>query len=97
MLAKVVASLWPDVYSNAVDLEWDPTKMGRRGAPNNLQKGCETQAWLAVANDNKAMVAGNIFTNGLSNHSTLVLTILSFRRSSFCICEELSGASFSVK
>lgn len=61
MLAKVVASLWPDVYSNKVDPEWDPTKMGRRGAPNNLQKGCETQAWLAVANDNKAMVSGQYF------------------------------------
>jgi NAD(P)-dependent dehydrogenase (short-subunit alcohol dehydrogenase family) len=32
-LAMAVARLWPDVYSNAVDPGWVPTKMGGPGAP----------------------------------------------------------------
>ena len=51
ILAKVVARKWPDVYSNAVNPGWVPTKMGGAGAPDNLQKGYETQVWLAVSND----------------------------------------------
>ena len=38
-----------------------PTKMGGRGAPDNLQKGYETQVWLAVSNDEKTKVTGQYF------------------------------------
>ncbi len=51
LLAKAVARKWPDVYSNAVNPGWVPTKMGGRGAPDNLQQGYETQVWLAVGED----------------------------------------------
>lgn len=54
LLAKAVARKWPEVYSNAVDPGWVPTKMGGAGAPDNLQKGYETQVWLAVSEDAKA-------------------------------------------
>src|SRR5690606_25010309 len=33
-LAAAVARLWPDVYSNAVDPGWVPTKMGGPSAPD---------------------------------------------------------------
>jgi NAD(P)-dependent dehydrogenase (short-subunit alcohol dehydrogenase family) len=42
MLTKAVARRWTDVYSNAVDPGWVPTKMGGKGAPDDLQKGYET-------------------------------------------------------
>lgn len=51
ILAKAVARKWPDVCSNAVNPGWVPTKMGGAGAPDDLQKGFETQVWLAVGED----------------------------------------------
>jgi NAD(P)-dependent dehydrogenase (short-subunit alcohol dehydrogenase family) len=53
LLAKAVARLWPNVYSNAVDPGWVPTKMGGSGASDDLQQGFETQVWLAVGDDAK--------------------------------------------
>lgn len=61
MLSMAVARLWPTVFSNAVDPGWVPTKMGGKSAPDNLQKGYETQVWLAVSNDEKATVSGRYF------------------------------------
>lgn len=61
LLCKAVARLWPDVYSNAVNPGWVPTRMGGSGAPDDLQKGYETQVWLAVSNDDKAKVSGRLF------------------------------------
>src|SRR5215213_4975813 len=46
---------------NAVDPGWVPTKMGGKGAPDNLRKGYETQVWLTVSNDEKAKVSGRYF------------------------------------
>ena len=61
ILAFAVAQRWPSVLSNAVDPGWVPTKMGGRGAPDDLSKGAETQAWLAVSNDAAARVTGEYF------------------------------------
>ncbi|MBN8575501.1 MAG: SDR family NAD(P)-dependent oxidoreductase [Cytophagales bacterium] len=61
MLAKALTRKWPDVYANAVDPGWVPTKMGGKNAPDDLQKGFETQAWLAVSEDTSAKVSGRYF------------------------------------
>lgn len=61
LLAKAVAHKWPQVYSNAVDPGWVPTKMGGAGAPDSFEKGIETQVWLAVSKDKEAMVSGRYF------------------------------------
>jgi NAD(P)-dependent dehydrogenase (short-subunit alcohol dehydrogenase family) len=61
ILAFAVARRWPSVLSNAVDPGWVPTKMGGRGAPDDLSKGAETQAWLAVSDDPAARVTGEYF------------------------------------
>lgn len=58
MLSMSVARYWPDVYSNAVDPGWVPTKMGGKGAPDDLQKGYETQVWLATSDNEKAKISG---------------------------------------
>ena len=61
ILSMAVARKWTDVYSNAVDPGWVPTKMGGAGAPDSLEKGFETQVWLAVSNDAGATVSGRYF------------------------------------
>jgi NAD(P)-dependent dehydrogenase (short-subunit alcohol dehydrogenase family) len=57
-LALALARLWPDVCSNAVDPGWVPTKMGGRGAPDDLRLGHRTQEWLATSDDPEARTSG---------------------------------------
>jgi NAD(P)-dependent dehydrogenase (short-subunit alcohol dehydrogenase family) len=57
-LAFAVARRWPDVLSNAVDPGWVPTKMGGSSAPDDLEQGHLTQAWLATSDDPAAKVSG---------------------------------------
>jgi NAD(P)-dependent dehydrogenase (short-subunit alcohol dehydrogenase family) len=61
MLAFAVARRWPTVHSNALEPGWVPTRMGGRGAPDDLSLGAVTQAWLAVSNDSAATVTGRYF------------------------------------
>jgi NAD(P)-dependent dehydrogenase (short-subunit alcohol dehydrogenase family) len=61
LLAFAIARLWPDVFSNALEPGWVPTKMGGAGATDDLQQGYETQAWLAVSEDAGARVTGEYF------------------------------------
>ncbi len=61
MLAKAVTRAWSGVYANAVDPGWVPTKMGGAGAPDDLEQGFQTQAWLAVSDDDRAKVSGRYF------------------------------------
>ncbi|MCC8424924.1 SDR family NAD(P)-dependent oxidoreductase [Mucilaginibacter sp. UR6-11] len=61
MLAKALARKWPEVYANAVDPGWVPTKMGGAGAPDDLELGYQTQVWLATSNDPGALVSGQYF------------------------------------
>lgn len=51
MLALAAARKWPDVYVNTVDPGWVPTKMGGKGASDDLQEGARTQVWLAAAKE----------------------------------------------
>jgi NAD(P)-dependent dehydrogenase (short-subunit alcohol dehydrogenase family) len=61
VLAFAVARRWPDVLSNAVEPGWVATKMGGRGAPDDLVAGAVTQAWLATSDDADATVSGRCF------------------------------------
>jgi len=61
MLAKALARKWPEVYANAVDPGWVPTKMGGAGAPDDLEKGYQTQVWLATADDAAVQASGQYF------------------------------------
>jgi len=57
-LAAAVARLWPEVYSNAVDPGWVPTRMGGSQAPDDLRLGHLMQEWLATSNDLEALTSG---------------------------------------
>ncbi len=61
LLAFAIARRWPGVLSNALEPGWVPTKMGGRGAPDDLDQGHRTQVWLAAANDEDATVTGQYF------------------------------------
>jgi NAD(P)-dependent dehydrogenase (short-subunit alcohol dehydrogenase family) len=61
VLAFAVARRWPAVRSNAVDPGWVATKMGGRGAPDDLAQGAITQAWLATSDDPAAADTGGYF------------------------------------
>jgi NAD(P)-dependent dehydrogenase (short-subunit alcohol dehydrogenase family) len=65
-LAVAVARVWPDVYSNAVDPGWVPTRMGGPGAPDDLRLGHLTQEWLATSDEPEAHSSGGYwFHQGL--------------------------------
>jgi NAD(P)-dependent dehydrogenase (short-subunit alcohol dehydrogenase family) len=57
-LAVAMARLWPEVYSNAVDPGWVPTRMGGPGAPDDLRLGHLTQEWLATSEEPEARRSG---------------------------------------
>ena len=61
LLAFAIARRWPGVLSNALEPGWVPTKMGGRGAPDDLDQGHRTQVWLAASNDKDATVTGQYF------------------------------------
>ncbi len=94
MLSLVIARRWPDVYSNAVNPGWVPTRMGGRGAPDDLLKGCETQAWLAVSNDEKAMVSGHYFFHREERHYNPEAGDNALQEKFLDLCKEITGVSF---
>lgn len=61
LLAFAIARLWPGSLSNTVDPGWVATKMGGRGASDDLDQGHRTQVWLAVSDDPGAKVTGEYF------------------------------------
>jgi NAD(P)-dependent dehydrogenase (short-subunit alcohol dehydrogenase family) len=94
MLCLAVARKWPRVYANAVDPGWVPTKMGGQGAPDDLQKGYETQVWLAVSDDGEAKVSGRYFHHRKESRHHPEADDASLQERFLNICEEITGASF---
>jgi len=61
LLAFAIARRWPEVFSNAMEPGWVPTKMGGPGAPDDLIQAHTTQVWLAVSEEPAAKVTGKYF------------------------------------
>ena len=57
-MAFAIARHWPRVRSNAVDPGWVPTQMGGPQAPDDLELGHRTQAWLATSEESGASTSG---------------------------------------
>jgi NAD(P)-dependent dehydrogenase (short-subunit alcohol dehydrogenase family) len=57
-LAAAIGRIWADVFSNAVDPGWVPTRMGGPGAPDDLRLGHLTQEWLATGEDAETRTSG---------------------------------------
>jgi len=94
MLSMAVAKQWPGVLSNAVDPGWVPTKMGGHGAPDDLQKGYETQTWLAVSDDENAKLTGKYFYHQKVRHYNPEADDAKLRERFLILCEELTGVPF---
>jgi NAD(P)-dependent dehydrogenase (short-subunit alcohol dehydrogenase family) len=91
LLMKAVARKWPEVLANAVDPGWVPTKMGGRGAPDDLEKGFETQAWLAVSNDRQAKVTGRYFYHQAEADDHPATDKPAFQDEFLAVCEQITG------
>jgi NAD(P)-dependent dehydrogenase (short-subunit alcohol dehydrogenase family) len=94
ILSMAVARKWPGVYSNAVNPGWVPTKMGGRSAPDNLEKGAETQAWLAVSDDIEAKVSGRYFHHMREKHFLPEAGDPVIQEKFLALCKEISGIGF---
>ncbi|KIC95420.1 SDR family NAD(P)-dependent oxidoreductase [Flavihumibacter solisilvae] len=90
MLSLVVARKWRDVYSNAVDPGWVPTKMGGPGAPDDLAKGCQTQAWLAVSDDANAKESGRYFYHQKESSYNKEADDVAMQEKFLSVCEEIT-------
>lgn len=91
MLAFAVARRWSNVYSNALEPGWVPTRMGGPGAPDDMDQAHRTQVWLAAGVDPRADVTGEYFyhlkkmtPNPQAKNTALQERLLG-------ICEEISG------
>ena len=94
MLCMAVARTWTDVYANTVDPGWVPTKMGGHGAPDDLQKGYETQTWLAVSNDSRANVSGRYFHHLTERRSNPQASDVMRQDRLLSLCSDIAGIPF---
>jgi len=95
MLCKAFASRWPSIYANALHPGWVPTKMGGKGAPDNLQKGYETQVWLAISNDKEALVSGKYFFHKKQSRCHVDADNITLQNQLLALCEEMTGVAFA--
>ena len=79
--------------SNVVDPGWVPTKMGGRGAPDDLKKGYETQVWLAVSNDEKAKLSGRYFFHEKERHHNPEADNVQLQERFLNLCKEMTSVS----
>jgi NAD(P)-dependent dehydrogenase (short-subunit alcohol dehydrogenase family) len=94
LLAFAMARKFPTIYSNAIDPGWVATKMGGKGAPDDLQKGFETQVWLAVSNDPEATVSGQYFYHKKPADHLPVAHDITTQDKLIAVCEEITGIIF---
>ena len=92
ILAKAVARRWPGVFSNAVNPGWVPTKMGGAGAPDDLQKGIDTQVWLAV--DEQAALSGSYLYHKKEARYSMEADGTGLQDRFIERCEQITGVRF---
>lgn len=94
MLSMAIARRWPDVCANTLDPGWVPTKMGGQGAPDDLEKGYETQVWLATSSDSDALVSGRYFYHRKQRSYNVAATDQKRQEEFLRACEEVTGVAF---
>jgi NAD(P)-dependent dehydrogenase (short-subunit alcohol dehydrogenase family) len=91
LIAFAVARRFSDVYSNALEPGWVPTKMGGAGAPDDLRQAYLTQVWLATSNDADTCVSGQYFYHQRLRNPTPAARDLTKQAQLLEACERLSG------
>lgn len=96
VLANAVARKWKasGVLSNSVSPGWVATKMGGRGAPDNLDEAPRTQVWLAVSDDAEATVSGKHFYHMKLKASHRAANDVEVQEKYLQACEKISGVGF---
>lgn len=94
ILSMAVARKWPGTISNAVDPGWVPTKMGGSSATDDLDKGYETQVWLAVGEDDDAKKSGRYLFHKKEQSYNRQAKEVTIQEKFLAICEEISGVAF---
>jgi NAD(P)-dependent dehydrogenase (short-subunit alcohol dehydrogenase family) len=94
LLAFAAARHFPQLYSNALEPGWVATKMGGAGAPDSLADAPKTQVWLAVSNDEEALVNGKYFYHQKRKEYHSVADNLSIQEGFLTACERISGVKF---
>jgi NAD(P)-dependent dehydrogenase (short-subunit alcohol dehydrogenase family) len=93
-LAFAVARLRPEVRANAVDPGWVPTRMGGRGAPDDLGEGCATQVALATSSESRvAGLTGEYLYHMAARQPDQNTRVTSIQDQLLDICQRLSGVS----
>jgi NAD(P)-dependent dehydrogenase (short-subunit alcohol dehydrogenase family) len=94
-LAFAIARRWPKVLSSAVDPGWVPTKMGGRGATDDLEQGYLTQTWLAVSDDAVARISGSYWHHRRQQQSAPEAHDTNFQDRLIVKLAELTGTELS--
>jgi NAD(P)-dependent dehydrogenase (short-subunit alcohol dehydrogenase family) len=93
LIAFAVARRWPSVLSNAVDPGWVATRMGGANAPDDLDQGHRTQAWLAVSDEKQARVTGKYFHHLRESAPDPQTASIELQDRLIAECERLSGVA----
>jgi NAD(P)-dependent dehydrogenase (short-subunit alcohol dehydrogenase family) len=91
LLAFAVARRWNDVKSNALEPGWVATKMGGPSAPDDLHRGCVTQAWLATSDDEAAQSTGGHFYHQRPSGPNPIAADLRTQEELLADCSRISG------
>jgi NAD(P)-dependent dehydrogenase (short-subunit alcohol dehydrogenase family) len=91
LLAFAVARRWKDVKSNALEPGWVATKMGGPSAPDDLQQGCLTQAWLATSEDELARSTGGYFYHQRPRAPNRIASDVNIQEELLAECRRISG------
>ncbi len=94
LLSNAVARHWPRVLVNAVDPGWVPTKMGGPGAPDNLEAGAKTQAWLAAGDDPTARITGQYLHHQRPSSAHPQAADAAVQERFLAECTRLTGVAF---
>jgi NAD(P)-dependent dehydrogenase (short-subunit alcohol dehydrogenase family) len=94
-LAFAVARLWPGVGSNAVDPGWVPTRMGGSSAPDDLEDGARTQAWLAEGSEPWALLTGQYLHHRRILRPDPATQDANVQDEVLALCEAISGVSLA--
>lgn len=95
MLSAAIAQRWTNVFSNAVEPGWVPTKMGGPGAPGDMAQAPITQAWLATSSEPSARVSGKYFYHKQLRETNPAVDDRKAQDQLLVRCESLSGVPLS--
>jgi NAD(P)-dependent dehydrogenase (short-subunit alcohol dehydrogenase family) len=97
LLAFAVARRWKNVFSNALEPGWVPTKMGGSSAPESVEDGARTQVWLATSDESAAKVSGEYFYH-MKPRGAAPATRDAERQEMFLAkCEHYSGVTLAAR